>query len=55
MKWGPFLRKGGGMIQVYLGGHPLFPLKKNFKCMVLINHNIHPFDEKYVSVSWKLA
>ena len=26
MKWGPFLRKGGGIIEVDIGGHPHIPL-----------------------------
>ena len=26
MQWGPFLPKGGGMIQVDIGGHPPIPL-----------------------------
>jgi hypothetical protein len=32
------------MIQVDLGGQPPFPLNQHFKPMVLINHDIHPFD-----------
>jgi hypothetical protein len=32
------------MIQVDLGGHPPFPLNQHFKPIVLINHDIHPFD-----------
>jgi hypothetical protein len=32
------------MIQVYLGGHPPFPLNQHFEPMVLIKHDIHPFD-----------
>jgi hypothetical protein len=31
------------MIQVDLGGHPPFPLNQNFKPMVFISHDIHPF------------
>jgi hypothetical protein len=30
--------------QVDLGGHPPFPLNQHFKLMLLINHDIHPFD-----------
>ena len=26
MQWGPLLPKGGGMIQVDIGAHPLIPL-----------------------------
>jgi hypothetical protein len=29
MQWGPFLPKGGGMIQVDTGGHPPVPLIQN--------------------------
>jgi hypothetical protein len=29
MQWGPFLPKGGGMIQVDIGGHPPIPLAQN--------------------------
>jgi hypothetical protein len=47
MQWGPFLPKGGGMIQVDLGGHPPFPLNRHFKHMVLIIHDIHPFDREH--------
>jgi len=27
MQWGPLLPKGGGMIQVDIGGHPPSPLR----------------------------
>ena len=27
MQWGPLLPKGGGMIQVDIGGHPPIPLE----------------------------
>jgi hypothetical protein len=47
MKWGPLLPKGGGMIQVDLSGHSPFPLNQHFKPMVLINHDIHPFDGEW--------
>jgi hypothetical protein len=47
MQWGPLLPKGGGMIKVNLGDHPPFPLNQNFKHMVLINHDIHPFDGEW--------
>jgi hypothetical protein len=47
MQWGPLLPKGGGMIQVDLGGHPPFPLNQHFEPMVLINHDIHPFDGEW--------
>jgi hypothetical protein len=43
-QWGPLLPKGGGMIQMDLGGHPPFPLNHYFDNVVLINHDIHPFD-----------
>jgi hypothetical protein len=33
--------------QVDLGGHPPFPLNQHFKPMVLINHDIHPFDGEW--------
>jgi hypothetical protein len=29
MQWGPLLPKGGGMIQVDIGGHPPIPLAQN--------------------------
>jgi hypothetical protein len=29
MQWIPFLPKGGGLIQVYIGGHPPIPLAQN--------------------------
>jgi hypothetical protein len=35
------------MIQVDLGSHPHFPLNQHFKPMVLINHDIHPFDGEW--------
>jgi hypothetical protein len=35
------------LIQVDLGGHPPFPLNQHFKPMVLINHDIHPFDGEW--------
>jgi hypothetical protein len=35
------------MIQVDLSGHPPFPLNQHFKHMVLINHDIHPFDGEW--------
>jgi hypothetical protein len=34
-------------IQVDLGGHPPFPLNQHFEPMVLINHDIHPFDGEW--------
>jgi hypothetical protein len=33
--------------QVDLGGHPPFPLNQHFELMVLINHDIHPFDGEW--------
>jgi hypothetical protein len=47
MQWGPLLPKGGGMIQMDLDGHPPFPLNQHFEPMVLINHDIHPFDGEW--------
>jgi hypothetical protein len=38
---------GGGMIQVDLSGHPTFPLNQHFEPMVLINHDIHPFEGEW--------
>ena len=35
------------MIQVDLDGQPSFPLNQHFEPMVLINHNIHPFDGEW--------
>jgi hypothetical protein len=35
------------VIQVDLDGQPPFPMNQYFKPMVLINHDIHPFDEKW--------
>ena len=29
MQWGPLLPKGGGMIQMDIGGHPPIPLAQN--------------------------
>jgi hypothetical protein len=46
-QWGPLLPKGGGMIQMDLGGHPPFPLNHHFEPVVLINHDIHPFDGEW--------
>jgi hypothetical protein len=42
-QWIPFLHKGGGTIQVDVGGKLPFPLNQHFKPMVLINQDIHPF------------
>jgi hypothetical protein len=47
MQWGPLLPKGGGMIQMDLSGHPPFPLNHYFEPMVLINHDIYPFDGEW--------
>jgi hypothetical protein len=47
MQWGPLIPKGGGMIQMDLGGHTPFPLNHHFEPMVLINHKIHPFDGEW--------
>jgi hypothetical protein len=46
-QWGPLLPKGGGMIQMDRGGHPPFSLNHHFEPMVLINHDIHPFDGEW--------
>jgi hypothetical protein len=35
------------MIQVDLGVQPHFPLNQLFEPMVLINHDIHPFDGEW--------
>ena len=35
------------MIQVDLGGQPPFPLNQHFEPMILINHDIHPFDGEW--------
>jgi hypothetical protein len=35
------------MIQVDLGGQLPFPLNQHFEPMVLINHDIHPFDGEW--------
>ena len=35
------------LIQVDLGGQPPFPLNQHFEPMVLINHDIHPFDGEW--------
>jgi hypothetical protein len=32
------------MVQMDLGGHPPFPLNHHFEPLVLINHDIYPFD-----------
>jgi hypothetical protein len=39
-----FIRWHTTLIKVDLIGHTPFPLNKNFKTMVLINHDIHPLD-----------
>jgi hypothetical protein len=46
-QWGPLLPKGGGMIHIDLGGHPPFSLNHHFELVVLINHDIHPFDGEW--------
>jgi hypothetical protein len=46
-QWRPLLPKGGGMIRVDLSGQPPFPLNQHFEPMVLINHDIHPFDGEW--------
>jgi hypothetical protein len=46
-QWGPLLPKGGGMIQMDLSGHPPLPLNHHFEPVVLINHDIHPFDGEW--------
>jgi hypothetical protein len=43
-QWEPLLPKGGGMIQMDLSCHPPLPLNHYFEPLVLINHDIHPFD-----------
>jgi hypothetical protein len=35
------------LIQMDLGGHPPFPLNHHFEPVVLINHDIHPFDGEW--------
>jgi hypothetical protein len=35
------------MIHVDLGGQPPFQLNQHFEPMVLINHDIHPFDGEW--------
>jgi hypothetical protein len=35
------------MIQMDLDGHPPFPLNHHSESMVLINHDIHPFDGEW--------
>jgi hypothetical protein len=59
MKWGSLLPKGvgggGGMMQVDLGGHPPFPLNHHFEPVVLINHDIHPFDGEWNLMSSSLV
>jgi hypothetical protein len=35
------------LIQMDLGGHPPFPLNHHFEPLVLINHDIHPFDGEW--------
>ena len=40
------------MIQLDLDGHPPFPLNQHFKPMVLINHDIHPFDGEWNVLSY---
>jgi hypothetical protein len=51
-QWGPFIPKGGGMIQMDLGGHPPFPLNHHFEPVVLINHDIHTFDGEWNVMSF---
>jgi hypothetical protein len=46
-QWGPLLSKGGGTMQMDLGGHPPFSLNHHFEPVVLINHDIHPFDGEW--------
>jgi len=38
------------MIQVDLDGHPPFTLNQHFEPMVLINHDIHPFDGEWNAI-----
>jgi hypothetical protein len=38
---------GAGLIQVDLDDQAPFPLNQHFESMVLINHDIHPFDWKW--------
>jgi hypothetical protein len=40
------------MIHMDLGGHPFFPLNHHFEHVVLINHNIHPFDGEWNVMSY---
>jgi hypothetical protein len=50
-QWRPLLPKGGGMVEVDLGGQPSFPLNQHFEPMVLINHDIDPFDGEFNVIS----
>jgi hypothetical protein len=36
MQWRPFLPKGGGLIQVDIGGHP--PIPTGSSCLFLVQH-----------------
>jgi hypothetical protein len=54
-QWGPFLPKGGGMIQMDLGGHPPFSLNHHLEPVVLINHDIHPFDGEWNVMSYSFV
>jgi hypothetical protein len=38
------------MIQVDLGSHPPFPLNQHFEPVVLISHDIHPFDREWNAI-----
>ena len=43
----PLIPMSSEVIQVDLGGHLAFLLNQHFKPMVLINHDIHPFDGEW--------
>jgi hypothetical protein len=38
-----------------LGGHPPFPLNHHFEPVVLINHDIHPFDGEWNAMPCSLV
>jgi hypothetical protein len=51
MQWGPLLPKAGGMIHMYLNGHPPLPLNHHFEPVILIKHDIHPSDGEWNVIS----
>jgi hypothetical protein len=38
-----------------LDGHPPFPMSQHFEPMVLINHDIHPFDGEWNVMSYSFV